>query len=100
MALQTAMAEARAIVASRGDGGHASASKLQSHAEVLGDKLEHLLTTGFPRGDPVIADTKRLIKTLGEMRMKVRQWGCLMQIYASMPIDKQSWISSLPNFTN
>ena len=71
MALQTAMTEVKAIVASRGDGGHVSAKQLQSHAEAIGDKLEVLLATGFPDGDPVVPDSKKLVETLREMRIEV-----------------------------
>ena len=79
MALQTAMDEVKSIVASRGDNDHVSASRLQSHADSLEEKLEALLATGFPNGDSAIADTKRLVKTLGEMRIKVLQRRCPMQ---------------------
>ena len=71
MALQTAIAEAKSIVASRGDGDHVSASKLQSHAEALGDKLEAVLAVGFPDEDPVVPDAKKLVETLVEMRFEV-----------------------------
>ena len=73
------MDEVKAIAASGGDNDHVSASRLQSHADTLEEKLEALLATGFSDEDSVIADTKRLIKTLGEMRIKVRQWRCPMQ---------------------
>ena len=71
MALQTAMTEVKAIVASRGDGGHVSAKQLQSHAEAIGGKLESVLAAGFPEGDPVVPDTKTLVETLHEMRIEV-----------------------------
>ena len=60
-------------MASRGDGGHVSASQLHIHAETLEDRLEAVLATGFPDGDPVVSDVKKLVQTLGEMRNEVRQ---------------------------
>ena len=71
IALQTAITEVKAMVALQDDGGHVSASKLQSHSEAIGDKLEALVAAGFPEGDPVVPDTKTLVETLHEMRIEV-----------------------------
>ena len=73
MESQIAMTEAETILASRDDSNHVSVRQLQSRAEALNCKLETILEVGLPHGDPVVSATKKLVETLGEMHINVRQ---------------------------
>ena len=77
MTLQSTMADAESIVASRGNRGDVVASELRSHAEALDQKLAAVLSAGLPDADPVVADAKKLAKTLGKMRIEVQPRHCV-----------------------
>ena len=76
-ALGSTMADAESVVASRGNGGDVVASELQIRAEALDQQLAAVLSAGLPDADPVVADAKKLAKTLGKMRIEVMPRHCV-----------------------
>ena len=70
-ALESTMDEAESIVASRGHGVHVTATEFQIHANALDQKLEAVLEVGLPKQDAVVTISKKLAKTLEEMRVEV-----------------------------
>lgn len=77
MALESAMPDAEAVIASRGKGDRVDPSELQSRAKVVEQTLGAVLKAGLPRSDPVVGNAKRLLNSLDEMRIKVRQLLCV-----------------------
>ena len=75
-ALESTMADAESVVASRGNGGDVVASTLQDKEVELNQSLEALLSAGFPPADPVVAEVKTLVKSVYETRIEVRPRYC------------------------
>ena len=71
--LQAAIMKARLAVKPRGRGDQVSANKLQNTATELQRQVDTALATGFPASDPLVAEARTLLATLGEIRTQVRQ---------------------------